>query len=120
MMLLPILAEADGDLNKWYLVSQVVLAVLVIVGFFKPQPALHKQFADKEETGELIAKLFELVEKLDDKIDREIKDASRDGNQSRRALHNKVNGISCALWELSGRFPEMKKHLHKDTDNSEE
>jgi len=118
---LPMIAEgpaSGGDLNYWYLIVSIGTGILVVVSFFKPTPALHKQFADKEQTAELFEKLFDLVEKLDDKIDKEVKVTNSEQMHGRRELHRKVNGISCALWELSGRFPEMKKHLHRESEDA--
>lgn len=40
---------ADFSVDGWRLVVDIILAVLVIIGFFRPQPPLHQQYAEKTE-----------------------------------------------------------------------
>jgi hypothetical protein len=98
----PILAQAaeGAGLNWWYLLSQVVLSVVLIVVAFRPQPALHKQFADKEDTDKKLDGISTSLKSLDSKFDGwDIEQARR-----REALYYRLGAVENALSYMAGKL----------------
>lgn len=98
---LPLIAQADGgELNKWYLISNIILALILIATAFRPQPALHKQFADKEDTDKKLDAIFGTLEKLDARFE----NWSVQQSHSRAPIYERLTAAENALSFLAGKF----------------
>ena len=77
-----------------------VLLVMNLITFFRPKPALHKQFADRTD-------MKEALEKLEGKIDGLVSKIEESGSSqynARRRMHAQLNAHSNALHFIAGRL----------------
>jgi len=114
---LPLADLTEGELGKAVLglvcFSSLVAAVLGIISYFRPQPALHKQFADKEDHD----KAIEGIEATLKEMRKDFESWSSDHYKGRRRMHRKINHISSALSYLAGtiehREPKTAERLRE-------
>jgi hypothetical protein len=98
-------------MNEALVVCNIVAVVIALLALFRPQPALHKQFADKQDTDKKLDRISEELEAQTVAINREIKELTGavqniGGQQSvlRRPMHKTLNAHSNALYFLAGRL----------------
>ncbi len=90
------LVDAKDVGTSWIiavLILQGVTGVIAVIAFFRPQPALHKQFADREETRDV---LHEISEKLDR--------AFRENAKARSRMYSRLNALENALSFITGKM----------------
>ena len=79
--------------ENWRLIVEIIVGVFAVAAFLKPQPALHKQFADRENTDKLLDQIFS-----------ELKELNKSHSDSRRLMYKRINAHSNALHFLAGRL----------------
>ena len=93
----PILLEifGQGSNSDAIIIIGLVLALLQIYAIMRPNPALHRQFADKES-------LTEIKELLHEQID--------NGRKDRRLIYSRLNRHDNALSFIAGRLERKRDH----------
>ncbi len=74
--------------------------ILSVIAFFRPAPALHKQFADREETHDDIAEIKGMVKETNEKLSA----WSSDHYAGRRRMYGRINVLENALSFLTGKM----------------
>ena len=124
----PLLADAASPTNEqfggWIMVLFVLcnglVAILTIVAFFKPQPALHRQFAAREDHDKDVKEIKESVAAMR----KDFEGWSTSHYEARRRMHRKINHISSAMAYLAGSMentqPAMAARLRALIDKADE
>lgn len=114
-------ALAEGFTNEqlgtWVLIlfaiGSGIGGVAGLVALFRPQPALHKQFADKEDTDKKLDEIKEVLAAMR----REFEAWSSEHYAARRRLHRKIGHLSGALNYLAGSMshtaPQVAERLRE-------
>lgn len=98
-------AEALGSsaqVGYWWVVAAI--AVINLVVLIRPQPALHRQFADREETKEAMRDATAAMKELGEKFER----YSTDHYNSRRRMHSRINALENGLAFIVGKMTRDK------------
>lgn len=103
----PALAELTAaDANLWVSIG---MGIVIIIGFFKPAPALHKQFADKEDTD---ARLEKIDKKLDTVLEKQEQGSGKQYD-ARRRMHRQLNSHGHAIYFMLGKMEQAGDHSAK-------
>ena len=93
-------SEIGEAVTRFTPVMILALTVLNLVSYFKPQPALHKQFADKEDTDKELEKIATALEK----IQQQISSFGSTNYDARRRMHAEINAHGRALAFIAGKL----------------
>ncbi|MDR3405131.1 MAG: hypothetical protein P4L99_21735 [Chthoniobacter sp.] len=94
-----VLAAVEMGTDNWRLVLEIILGVLVVVGFFKPQPPLHKQYADRDDTEKQLKGAWEVINGLRKAVQR-IESSVAEIRTLREANGDRLDEVSRELLEL--------------------
>jgi biopolymer transport protein ExbB/TolQ len=86
-----------ADVNLWVTLA---MGLVIVIGFFKPAPALHKQFADKEDTSERLEKI---ESKLDTVLEKQEQGSGKQYD-ARRRMHRQLNSHGNAIYFILGKM----------------
>ncbi len=113
-------AEIGASANAGLYWMGALLVFLQVASFFRPQPALHKQFADKEDTD----KKLDEIKKVMEAMEKTFSDWSSDHYDARRRMHRKINHLGSALSYLAGtiesRDPKTAQRLKDILDAADQ
>jgi hypothetical protein len=96
---LPLAEVSASDVNLWVTIG---MGLVIIIAFFKPAPALHKQFADKEDTDSRLDKIDTKVDGVLEKLEQ----MSGKQYDARRRMHRQVNAHGHAIFFMLGKMEQ--------------
>lgn len=82
------------------LVVDIIVAILVVANFLRPQPALHKQFADKIDTDKKLDKIDKNLES----ITSQITGFTESQSLARRPIYATLHAHGNALYFIAGKL----------------
>lgn len=97
-------AASPSEMGTWLIVLFAVAAglgsVVSLIRLFVPSPALHKQFADRDETKREMESIEKKVDGVLEKLDQ------MGGKQydARRRMHRQLNAQGQAIYFMIGRM----------------
>lgn len=93
---------SSANIGLWWLGG--ILVVLQIVAFFRPAPALHKQFADREDHDNDIKEIKNSLKDVNDKFEH----WNTSQYDARRRMHKKINHMTSALAYFAGSIEKTQ------------
>lgn len=105
---LPLADVSNADMGSWVIVMFAVCAgvgsVAGVVALFRPQPALHKQFAARDDHDRDIKEIKETIGAMR----RDFETWSSAHYDARRRMHKKINHLSSAMAYLAGTLEKTE------------